>query len=216
MKTPWELLKESKTKIKTTWRIAFVSALVLGLLIHLPVMLSDIPNHDGLSSMYFDQNMITSGRWFLTVACGFSSYFTIPWVIGLIGLIWLALTAAVLTEVLELTDPVTITVVSGLLVSFPALASTFAYVFTMDGYMLALFLAVLAVLFTAKYPRGYLPVQCVWHSAWESIRRTCLLRSCCVYIRSCSILWRKKAGKKRRNMYAIIWGWELPAEYCIM
>ena len=69
MKTPWELLKESKTKIKTTWRIAFVSALVLGLLIHLPVMLSDIPNHDGLSSMYFDQNMITSGRWFLTVAC---------------------------------------------------------------------------------------------------------------------------------------------------
>ena len=156
MKTPWELLKESKTKIKTTWRIAFVSALVLGLLIHLPVMLSDIPNHDGLSSMYFDQNMITSGRWFLTVACGFSSYFTIPWVIGLIGLIWLALTAAVLTEVLELTDPVTITVVSGLLVSFPALASTFAYVFTMDGYMLALFLAVLAVLFTAKYPRGYL------------------------------------------------------------
>lgn len=156
MKTPWELLKESKTKIKATWRIAFVSALVLGLLIHLPVMLSDIPNHDGLSSMYFDQNMITSGRWFLTVACGFSSYFTIPWVIGLIGLIWLALTAAVLTEVLELTDPVTITVVSGLLVSFPALASTFAYVFTMDGYMLALFLAVLAVLFTAKYSRGYL------------------------------------------------------------
>jgi hypothetical protein len=156
MKTPWEFLKESKTKIKTAWRIAFVSALVLGLLIHLPVMLSDIPNHDGLSSMYFDQNMITSGRWFLTVACGFSSYFTIPWVIGLIGLIWLGLTAAVLTEVLELTDPVTITVVSGLLVSFPALASTFAYVFTMDGYMLALFLAVLAVLFTAKYPRGYL------------------------------------------------------------
>ena len=155
MKTPWELLKESKTKIKTTWRIAFVSALVLGLLIHLPVMLSDIPNHDGLSSMYFDQNMITSGRWFLTVACGFSSYFTIPWVIGLIGLIWLALTAAVLTEVLELTDPVTITVVSGLLVSFPALASTFAYVFTMDGYMLALFLAVLAVLFSAEKSRKY-------------------------------------------------------------
>ena len=156
MKTPWELLKESKTKIKTTWRIAFVSALVLGLLIHLPVMLSDIPNHDGLSSMYFDQNMITSGRWFLTVACGFSSYFTIPWVIGLIGLIWLALTAAVLTEVLELTDPVTITVVSGLLVSFPALASTFVYVFTMDGYMMALFLAILAVLFTKKQKKGWL------------------------------------------------------------
>ena len=83
--------------------------------------------------MYFDQNMITSGRWFLSVACGFSSYFTIPWIIGLIGLLWLALTAVALTELLELADPLVIMAVSGLLVSFPALASTFAYVFTMDG-----------------------------------------------------------------------------------
>ena len=63
MKTPWEFLQYSRNKIKNTWKIAFVSAFVIGLLIHLPVMLSDIPNHDGLSSMYFDQNMITSGRW---------------------------------------------------------------------------------------------------------------------------------------------------------
>ena len=156
MKTPWEFFQYNRMKIKSTWKIAFVSAFVISLLIHLPVMLTDIPNHDGLSSMYFDQNMITSGRWFLTVACGFSSYFTIPWVIGLIGLVWLALTAVALTELLELKDPLFIIVVSGLLVSFPALASTFAYVFTLDGYMLALFLAVLAVLLTAKYHRGYL------------------------------------------------------------
>lgn len=102
MKTPWEFLQYSRNKIKNTWKIAFVSAFVIGLLIHLPVMLSDIPNHDGLSSMYFDQNMITSGRWFLTVACGFSSYFTIPWVIGLIGMLWLSLSSVVLTETMEL------------------------------------------------------------------------------------------------------------------
>ena len=156
MKTPWEIFQESRTKIKSTWKTAFASAFLLGLLIHLPVMLSDIPNHDGLSSMYFDQNMITSGRWFLSAACGLSSYFTIPWVIGLIGLVWLSLTAVVLTETLELTDPLVITAVSGLLVAFPALASTFAYVFTMDGYMLGLFLAILAVLLTKKYRKGWL------------------------------------------------------------
>ena len=49
MKTPWEFLQYSRNKIKNTWKIAFVSAFVIGLLIHLPVMLSDIPNHDGLS-----------------------------------------------------------------------------------------------------------------------------------------------------------------------
>ena len=68
---------EIKKNIKQSWKLAFVSALVMGLLIHLPVMLSDIPNHDGLDSLYFDQNMITSGRWFLTIACGISSYFTL-------------------------------------------------------------------------------------------------------------------------------------------
>ena len=87
MVTPMEALSVGKRKLKREVKLAFLWALGLGLLIHLPAMLSDIPNHDGLSSMYFDQNMITSGRWFLTVACGFSSYFTIPWVIGLIGLI---------------------------------------------------------------------------------------------------------------------------------
>ena len=90
-------------------------------------MLSDIPNHDGLSSMYFDQNMITSGRWFLSVACGFSSYFTIPWIIGLIGLLWLALTAVALTELLELCRPVgNHWQRADCWFSFPALASTFA------------------------------------------------------------------------------------------
>lgn len=156
-KTPAGVLTQWRHGIKKEYKTAFVSAFVIGLLIHMPVLLSDIPNHDGLSSMYFDQNMITSGRWFLTVACGFSSYFTIPWVIGLLGLFFLALTAVALTALLELDDTPAIVLISGLLVSFPALASTFAYVFTMDGYMLALLLAVLAVLCTKKWKKGFLP-----------------------------------------------------------
>ena len=182
MKTPWDFFQSSRTKIKNTWKIAFLSAFVLGILIHLPVMLSDIPNHDGLSSMYFDQNMITSGRWFLSVACGFSSYFTIPWIIGLIGLLWLALTAVALTELLELADPLVIMAVSGLLVSFPALASTFAYVFTMDGYMMALFLAILAVLLRKNRKKAGWPGRYVLRSVWGSIRHICPLPFCCAYM----------------------------------
>lgn len=144
-----------KQHIKREWRLAFLSAVLTGIAIHLPVMLQDIPNHDGLSSMYFDQNMITSGRWFLTVACGFSSYFTLPWLIGLLALLYLGCTAAALTELFELKNPLTIVLISGLLVSFPALASTFAYVFTMDGYMMGLLLAVLSVLLVKKGRWGF-------------------------------------------------------------
>lgn len=157
MRSPGAMLNEINKKIKKEWRLAFLAAFVTGLLIHMPAMLSDIPNHDGLSSIYFDQNMITSGRWFLTVACGFSSFYTIPWVIGLLGLFFLGLAAAALTELLEVRRSWAVVAVSGLLVAFPALVSTFAYVFTLDGYMLALLLAVLAVLFTKKYRYGFLP-----------------------------------------------------------
>ncbi len=155
LQTPAKHLALWGKGIHREYKIAFVAAMVIGLLIHMPVILSDIPNHDGLGSMYFDQNMITSGRWFLTVACGFSSYFTIPWIIGLLGLIFLALAAVALVELLEVKESWAIVLVSGLLVSFPALASTFSYVFTMDGYMLALLLAVLSVLCTKKYNWGF-------------------------------------------------------------
>ncbi len=155
MKSPAELMAYLKGKIKKEYKIAFLSAVVIGLLIHMPMMLRDIPNHDGLDSLHFDQNMITSGRWFLTVACGISSYFTLPWLIGVLSVFYLALTSVALVEFLEVRKTSSVILISGLLVSFPALAATFSYVFTMDGYMLALLLAVLSVLLTKKYKFGW-------------------------------------------------------------
>ncbi len=155
MKSQAEVWQVIKLHIKKEWRTAFFATLIIGLLVHMPMLLQDIPNHDGLDSMHFDQNMITSGRWFLTVACGISSYFTLPWLIGLLAILYLALTSVALVEFLEIKKASTIVLLSGLLVSFPALASTFAYVFTMDGYMMALLLAVLSVVLTKKYKFGF-------------------------------------------------------------
>ncbi len=157
MLSPAKGFEKLKMMMKKEWKIAFLSTIVLGLLVHMPILLSDIPNHDGLGSLYFDQNMVTSGRFFLTVACGFSSYYTIPWMIGLLGLLFLGIAAAMVIEILEVRQTWAVLLVGGLLVAFPALASTFAYVFTMDGYMLALLLAVTAVLLTKKFKWGFLP-----------------------------------------------------------
>ena len=155
--SPGRVFRILGKKIKPEWKAAFFACFSVGLLIHMPILLSDIPNHDGLASMYFDQNMVTSGRWFLTVACGISSYYTIPWVIGLLGLFYLSLAATALCELLEVRRTWAAALCGALLASFPALASTFAYVYTLDGYMMALLLAVLAVLFVKKYRRGFVP-----------------------------------------------------------
>ncbi len=157
MRTPAEIWYYLKANIRKEWKTAFWTVFILGLLIHFPVMAGDYPNHDGLSSMYFDQNMITSGRWFLMAACGISSYFSLPWVIGLFSLFFLGIGGAALTEFLEIKNELGIMVLSGLLVSFPALASTYAYIFTADGYMLALCLVFLAAALTKRWEWGFLP-----------------------------------------------------------
>lgn len=157
MKSPSEVWIYLKQNIKREWKVAFLTTFLFGVLIHAPMMLQDIPNHDGLDSMHFDQNMITSGRWFLTVACGISSYYTIPWLIGLLAMLYVSLASVVLVDFLQLKSTTAIVLISSLLVTFPSLAATFAYVFTMDGYMLALFLAILSVWLTKRKRLGFIP-----------------------------------------------------------
>ena len=144
-----------KIRANKLWKYTFFTAVILGLCTHLPIMLSDIPNHDGLASIYFDQNMVISGRWFLSVACGFSSYYSLPWLIGLLAVLILAVTSVLLTEVLEIKKVSGGVIIAGIIVTFPALTSTFAYVFTMDGYMLAVLLSVVAVYFVGKGKLGF-------------------------------------------------------------
>ena len=145
-----ESLKKIYSRISASDKIAFLSAFIGGLLIHMPAMLMDVPNHDGLSSMYFSQNMITSGRWFLAAVCAASSFYTVPWIIGLFGMLELAITAVLIKRIFEIENGITIFLISALLVAFPSLASTFAYVFTLDGYMAGLLFAVLSVYLAKK------------------------------------------------------------------
>ena len=80
--------------------IPFLTTTVVGLLVHFPVMIGNLPNADAMTSFYFDQNMVTSGRWFLTIACGFSSYYDLKWLIGILSIIFLAIAAVLLTKLL--------------------------------------------------------------------------------------------------------------------
>lgn len=155
--TPVQAVQVLRKKIRPVWKAAFAACFLTGLLTHMPILLSDIPNHDGLANIYNSQNMVISGRWFLTVACGISSYYTLPWVIGLLGFFYLGCAAAVICEILEVRKTWVAALCGALLAVFPALVSVFAYVYAMDGYMLALLLAALAVLAVKKHRYGFLP-----------------------------------------------------------
>lgn len=152
---PEQVFNTWKQKITKQDVCTFLTAVVVGFLTHMRVFVSDIPNHDGMSSLYFDQNMITSGRWFLRVACGISSDYTLPWVIGVLCVLYLSLAAVILQRFFKVKHTFTAMLLAAILVAYPSLASNFAYIFTADGYMLALLLAVLAVFLVERSKVGF-------------------------------------------------------------
>ena len=133
---------------KETWRVSFYSVFIIGLFTHLYKFSNMLLNHDSVYNFYTDQNVIGSGRWFLSVACGFSSYFDLPWITGAISLFYMALTMIIIVELFDIKSKKVIIIGSGLMVTFPGITETFFFGFTADGYMLAMLFSVLAVYFS--------------------------------------------------------------------
>ena len=132
-------------RLRKEWKIAFFSVIIIGLIAHGYKFTNTLLNHDSLYNGYHSQNMTNLGRWFLSVACGFGGYFDLPWINGLLSLFWIGLTAAVIADIFEIHNPLTLILTGGLLVTFPCITNTFFYEYTADGYMLSMLLAALTL-----------------------------------------------------------------------
>lgn len=146
-----------RQKIKPSWVTVFLSVFLFGLLAHAYAFFNYIPNWDSVISYYSDQNTIHLGRCFLTLACGIGSYYDLSWVNGCLSLCYLAVTAILISELLRIRKKSTLILLSALLVTFPAVTSTFGYLYTADGYMLAMLCMTLAIFLTLKHRFGFLP-----------------------------------------------------------
>lgn len=153
---PDQVLTSLKEKIKYEWVLAFLSTVIIGLLAHVYVFLNRLPNHDGIINIYNTQAKVKSGRFFLGPASGMSTFFDLPWVIGVLSIIFLALAAVCTIILFNIRKKISIVLVSGIIVVFPSVSATFSYMFTADGYMLGIFFAILAVVLTKKFKYGFI------------------------------------------------------------
>lgn len=142
------MLRLFQTKINKEHKIAFISTFLYALLIHLYKFANTLPNHDSIYNYYSDQNVLGSGRWALSLACGISSYYDLPWVNGVLSCVFISLTVVVIVVLFKIKNPVLIGLAGALLVASPATTETFFFLFTADGYMIAMFLAALSVYFS--------------------------------------------------------------------
>lgn len=153
---PEQLFSLLKSKIKTEWRYAFFSAIIIGLITHLFVFTNRLPNHDSLYNIYNSQAKVKSGRFFLGPASGISSYFDLPWVIGVVSLFALALTTVAIVILFNIKKRSSAILIAGIVVTFPSVSATFSYLFTADGYIIGMFLAITAVICAISWRYGFL------------------------------------------------------------
>lgn len=140
-----ELVSFYHRSLKKSWKLAFLAAVIAGFLVHTYKFTNNFPYFDSFYNFYSSQYMVASGRWFLSAACSLSTYFDLPWLVGVFSIFFMGLAAAAVTEAFEIENPCLIIVSSALLVSFPAITETMFFEYTADGYMLAMFLAALSV-----------------------------------------------------------------------
>ena len=126
-----------------------------GIAAHGIMMFNKISWHDDLDhvGMLSFQGVIMLGRWFRAVLASVVALLTngtnlsLPLFHGLLSLFFIALSAYVLIQTFNIENDWLQYMLCGLLVTYPVVTSTFAYMFTAPYYYFALFLAVYAVYF---------------------------------------------------------------------
>lgn len=131
-------------------------ALFFGALTHFYMFVNKLPNGDDLEFVYRDFTMTTSGRWFDLAATSLSSWYSVPWLTGIVTILLLAFSVAFLADLLEIKRRLSGFLLAAIMVTFPVLAANFSYLFYADLYMMALLLAVLAVWFCVRFKWGFL------------------------------------------------------------
>ena len=141
-----ELVRRLWQRIGGAEKSALLTALIAGYVTHLYAFTNIIPNSDGLSRVYDLQHMTVSGRWFLHYATAPNHFTQMPAVIGLLSVLFIAVAAALVVNVLRIKSCTLGAAVGAVMVMFPSMGFTFMYMFTASAYCLAILMAVLLLM----------------------------------------------------------------------
>lgn len=148
-------IKNIYLKISNIERIAFITTILIGLLTHIFMFTNVLPNWDSMYNFKSNSIWIDMGRWFLNESMKVSSIYDLPWIIGILSLIFIGITSAIIVNLLEIKRKISAITISAIIVTFPVVTSTFSYLFLADGYMMGMMLSTISIFITKKYNKGY-------------------------------------------------------------
>lgn len=144
-------------RIPKNVKIAIVIALVFAFLIHGFILTNDLPNHDDLGQTYTNYKYyVTLGRWFNQVPAAISSSFSLPWLCGVLGFIYLSFSLGLIVHIWNIQSIFYVFLSSLIFVSFPSIFETIPYTNNFDAYSFGFLLACASVYLTIKYKYGFI------------------------------------------------------------
>lgn len=155
---PVKVFDNIKKRIRAAHVFSFVFSFVFGLAAHMYRMVNWLPNWDSLVFRNDPQHMEPLGRWFLAEASAISGNYELPWLNGLLALLYLGTAAAVLCEIFDVRSRLSAAAIGAVTVTFPTVISTFTYCYVVDAYSLSfLFVCVAVYLLTKKKLTAAIP-----------------------------------------------------------
>ena len=153
-----ERLSQNKGKLI----ISLAATYIWGLLAHGYAFSNINLSHDSLrefhSEILGNNIKMSSGRVITPVYRDlFGSDVTIPWMMGLLALLWIGLSVYLIVRIFRVESPVMICLIAGVCTVNIAVSATVAtYIHDLDSYMFSLLCAVAAVYLWRSHPRGWI------------------------------------------------------------
>ena len=160
IKTPDRYLKEWYQKKETAVKTAFFAAVIFGLMTHLYQFTNKLYNYDELANTPGGNGAsVEQGRWFLKwmgdlLLKHFGGVYSLPLLNGVLSLLLLAISAAMIVEMFEVKSPILSAVIGGVFVAFPSIVCLFFYMFTAVFYAVSILFAVWTAYLVIRYPKN--------------------------------------------------------------
>ncbi len=135
-------------------KTALLSAALFSLAAYMFVFTNKLLNLDEVAGLFGKGETLSSGRWALWLTSFLFPDYSMPWINGLMCVLMLSVSAALIVSLLGIENPVFQVLFAGLFVTFPSQIITFSYMFTCAPYALAVLMAVLSVYYGSKENRG--------------------------------------------------------------
>ena len=99
---PEQALTALRDRIPAYIRWTFLMAVVLGLITHLYIFANKLPNHDDVGHLFSASYGTQSGRWLLPTVLQWDGSYSMPWLIGVLSILCLAVTACLAVSLLRI------------------------------------------------------------------------------------------------------------------